>query len=480
MRTQKPTLGLLLLLACSGCLDAPGAGKIGHLDSAQVVCPGGPTVSGIDVSEWQGNINWAAAAQGHAFAIARINDGHHVDPYFQTNWAQMKANGLIRGAYQFYEPTMDPVEQANIGIAAVGQLGDGDLPVTLDVEWTSGTPTVQSIQAWIDTITAGTGKYPIIYTASGYWNQYFNGQFGNIDLWVANWSVNCPALPDSWSGWRFWQTGGGPVNGIGGNVDWDVFNGTLQDLQYFANGNAADGCTNGNRSDCGHFGCGCVDGQCNGGFCPGTGCSQGHTNACGMFGCGCADGQCNGGFCPGTGCTAKEANDCGNFGCNCVDHMCGGGFCPGQGCTAKELNDCGNFGCGCVDHKCNGGFCPGSGCTAKQALDCKNNNQDCAGGKCVDQPKQPEPDDGGMPKEPPAADAGTKPAQVDMGHAGKMGDAGAPPKNEPMGGDGGVAPMTMTSDVQGGCSVSGGRSSSVTGLALILLALLASRRRRWE
>ena len=43
----------------------------------------------------------------------------------------------------------------------------------------------------------------MIYTAVGYWDQYFNGEFGNLDLWVANYGVNCPNMPDSWSAWAF-------------------------------------------------------------------------------------------------------------------------------------------------------------------------------------------------------------------------------------------------------------------------------------
>src|SRR5205807_1649707 len=99
-------------------------------DDALTVCAAGLTVKGIDVSDWQGTINWdAATATGIGYAIARINDGNHTDSQFTRNWAQIKSHGLVRGAYQFFEPSMDAASQADIVVNAVGLLGPGDLPV---------------------------------------------------------------------------------------------------------------------------------------------------------------------------------------------------------------------------------------------------------------------------------------------------------------------------------------------------------------
>ncbi len=192
--------------------------------------------------------------------------------------------------------------------------------------------------------------------------------------------------------WEYW--GGGPGGGPCGAVNSQGC--TTQDANNCGNfgcscvngqcnGGYCDGngCTAKSVSDCGNFGCGCVDGQCNGGYCPGDGCTAKQMKDCGSFGCHCTDGKCNGGYCPGQGCTAKQMKDCGNYGCNCVDGECNGGFCPGTGCTAKETLDCTDKGCGCVDHKCSGGQCSGKGCTAKQELDCTDKGKDCSLGKCV-------------------------------------------------------------------------------------------------
>ena len=327
----------------------------GRTEGGLKVCADGPTVFGVDVSQYQGAIDWpTVAASGVTFAITRIGHGTKHDTYFETNWAAIKANGMVRGAYLFYAPTQDATLQAQHIIDSVGMLEPGDLPVTIDSEWTTGDPNAAHLATVVDLVQQGTGKRPMIYTATGYWNQYFSTEFGDLDLWVANWETNCPSIPSSWSGWLFWQTsgGGGTVPGIAGGVDEDVFNGTLDDLKKVAGLPTNTNCSATQSNNCGMFGCGCADNTCSGAYCEGTGCSAKTTENCGSFACGCVDGACSGGACEGTGCTIKETADCSSFGCGCVDHACSGGACAGTGCTYKEAADCGNFGCGCDNHAC--------------------------------------------------------------------------------------------------------------------------------
>src|SRR5215831_17896385 len=123
MRVHPLIVFVASSFAC-GCGVHGGADRIGEAREAVVVCPAGPTVSGIDVSEWQQGIDWnAVAGAGYTFAITRIGDGLYQDPYFAGNWSAIQSVGMIRGAYLFYEPNDDPVAQANLVIANVGQLG---------------------------------------------------------------------------------------------------------------------------------------------------------------------------------------------------------------------------------------------------------------------------------------------------------------------------------------------------------------------
>jgi GH25 family lysozyme M1 (1,4-beta-N-acetylmuramidase) len=207
-------------------------------------CASGSTTRGVDVSEFQGTIDWSAAKNdGIRFGIARVSDGtSHPDPMFAKNWSRMRAAGVVRGAYQFFRPTGDPIAQAKLllsKIESAGGLDDDDLPPTIDVEVSDGVSAgtvANRVNKWVDYVEEATGRAPMIYTAPGFWNGIgAPGGFSKNPLWVANWGVSCPDVPGPWGGWKFWQkTDHGRVAGIPGFVDVDVFNGSLSDLEAFA------------------------------------------------------------------------------------------------------------------------------------------------------------------------------------------------------------------------------------------------------
>ncbi|MFO0682924.1 MAG: glycoside hydrolase family 25 protein [Sandaracinus sp.] len=240
MRTPARLPLATFALALAAC--ATGPEPVSEAPGELTVCGHGPTVEGIDVSEWQGNIDWnAVAGSGVRFAIVRISDGTYRDRTFAANWNGAQAAGLLRGAYQFFEPGVDPDVQADIVIAAVGVLGPNDMPVTLDVEAPS--PSVgpaeytARIHRWVERVTNGTGRPPMIYTGRYYWDPYVaSSDFAGLPLWHAQYtSAPCPNINDRWSDWTFWQyTSTGSVPGIGGNVDRNVFNGTFEQLQALA------------------------------------------------------------------------------------------------------------------------------------------------------------------------------------------------------------------------------------------------------
>ena len=202
-------------------------------EALTVVCgahTNGP-VQGVDVSYYQGNFNWAGA---HVqFGAARISDGTgFIDPDFAGNWSRMKAAGVIRSAYQFFEPGQSEVTQANLVISKVGKLGAGDLPVMLDIEVTGGQSpsTIRArAQHWLDMVEAGTGKRPFVYSYGSFLEANLGSGFGKYPLWIANYGPVCPSVPSGWSNWKVWQYSDG-----GGSLDHDVFNGTLAELKAFA------------------------------------------------------------------------------------------------------------------------------------------------------------------------------------------------------------------------------------------------------
>src|SRR5690349_556343 len=77
---------------------------LSELEQEATVCGSGPTVKGIDVSYYQGNIDWTRVKNdGVKYAFIRVSDGlGTIDTKFETYWAQSRANGIIHGAYQFF------------------------------------------------------------------------------------------------------------------------------------------------------------------------------------------------------------------------------------------------------------------------------------------------------------------------------------------------------------------------------------------
>ncbi len=233
---------VLLSFAAVGCSSGSENACSGS-GEALSVCASGAVVKGVDVSIYQGSVNWTSVkAAGMVFAIARVSDGTGtLDSTFSPNWKGMKSAGLVRGVYQFFEPGEDPVKQADLVISEVKAAGGfiaGDLPPVMDMETTGGASdaTIQAnMQTWLDTIQKAIGRKPIIYTNLNT-SSHFGGKFGSYPLWVASWGATCPTMPNGYKGWQFWQYADtGSVSGISGGVDHDEFNGTLADLKAWAN-----------------------------------------------------------------------------------------------------------------------------------------------------------------------------------------------------------------------------------------------------
>lgn len=196
--------------------------------------------TGIDVSHFQGTVNWAeVAASGACFAFVKATEGiTYVDPQFSVNWPAMKEAGLLRGAYHFYEPADDPASQAQHFLSTV-TLETGDLPPVLDVETNGGVSSSQlwsGVSTWLQYVQTATGRQPIVYTAPGFWDANSPSlALTSYPLWLADYASQ-PTLPNGWSAWQFWQhSQTGTVPGVSTSVDLDLFNGTLSQLQEWLN-----------------------------------------------------------------------------------------------------------------------------------------------------------------------------------------------------------------------------------------------------
>jgi GH25 family lysozyme M1 (1,4-beta-N-acetylmuramidase) len=246
---RAAALALLVLLVASpafasgdGALGATGDAATGDAatpDALVLAQPPG-SVPGIDVSHWQGSIDWVqVAAAGMRFAIAKATDGQdYVDPTYATNKAGAELNGIAFGAYHFARPDTsanDAVLEADHFVDNA-DLGPGNLIPVLDIEKNEQNMTQAKITAWIldwlDRVTERLGVRPMVYTSPHGWltrtgDTTAVADAGYTVLWVAHWDVAQPTLPAAgWSGngWTFWQySSHGSVAGIVGDVDLDWY-----------------------------------------------------------------------------------------------------------------------------------------------------------------------------------------------------------------------------------------------------------------
>ena len=200
-------------------------------------CKLGPTTAGIDVSYYQGEISWSRVRRaGVHYAFIRVSDGTTVaDTKFDANWSGAKRANVLRGAYQFFRPEQNPVEQANVLINKLRAKGIGELPPVIDIEVTGGLPLatfVANARLWIEHVRSQLGVEPIVYTNYGMFRWGGAEPLARQELWLAHYTNQCPSIPPPWKQWAFWQyTENGRVDGIDGPVDLDVFAGPPEELR---------------------------------------------------------------------------------------------------------------------------------------------------------------------------------------------------------------------------------------------------------
>jgi lysozyme len=193
---------------------------------------------GIDVSEYQGEIDWEEADSIENFKIefvfVRATCGmDKVDFKFKENWKQVRNKKLIRGAYHYYRPNENSIAQAKFFVRNV-KLQKGDLPPVLDIEQLPENQSVDSLKIglhrWLDFVEAHYKVKPIIYTGESYYKDFLKDEFSDNTFWVANYNFWIENIKDDWLFWQLSEKG--VVNGIYENVDINIYNGSPKRLKY--------------------------------------------------------------------------------------------------------------------------------------------------------------------------------------------------------------------------------------------------------
>lgn len=209
------------------------------------VAPKHYAVHGVDVSRWQGDIDWVKLrSQGANFAYIKATDGgDHLDPMFRHNWKAAKAAGVKRGAYHFFYWCRVASEQADWFIRHVPKDPDA-LPPVIDVEYNhqsdckmrlSRAKVLEKMQVFMDRLERHYGKRPVIYTAPDFYADNLQGAFTNYPFWLRAVAQH-PSKVYPNRKWVFWQySGSGLSQGVNEKIDLNVFRGSVDDWHDWLN-----------------------------------------------------------------------------------------------------------------------------------------------------------------------------------------------------------------------------------------------------
>ncbi len=191
-------------------------------------------LTGIDISWHSGDIQWdKVLAQNFGFIIVKATEGEDLkDKKFDLYWHVLKDMKVIRGAYHFYVTEDDPGRQAKFFIENV-KLGPGDLRPIVDIELVGhGTEgkLYPKLKEFLDLLEAHYRVKPIIYTAPRFWDKHFRRHLSGYPLWVAEYGVDDPSIPEGWKIWHLWQyTENATISGIEKETDLSRMNKNIRD-----------------------------------------------------------------------------------------------------------------------------------------------------------------------------------------------------------------------------------------------------------
>lgn len=193
---------------------------------------------GVDISEYQDKINWEDVKEiegGYPieFAFIRASVGNdRADYKFKKYWKKAKEKGWVCGAYHYYRPNENSIEQADNFIKQV-TLVEGDFPPVLDIEKLPRQQSIERLKVglrrWLERVEQHYGVKPIIYSSESYYEDFLKDDFENYPFWIANYTAFYKDIDDEWSLWQFSENG--KVHGIKGPVDINIYNGTSVEMK---------------------------------------------------------------------------------------------------------------------------------------------------------------------------------------------------------------------------------------------------------
>ncbi len=189
---------------------------------SQSPCSNNSCKKGIDVSKFQGDIQWTKVkSSGISFCISKATQGTKItDPKFKANW---EGSEILesRSAYHFYVTTRKGKKQAKYFMKSVGEKKWKEkLAPVIDIERIDGDVTTEEwhkqLRICLKFVERKWNVKPIIYSSENFYKTYLAESFKEYPVWIARYRQKGPEM-QSWMIWQY--TDSGKVNGIKGNVD---------------------------------------------------------------------------------------------------------------------------------------------------------------------------------------------------------------------------------------------------------------------
>lgn len=181
-------------------------------------------MEGIDVSHYQGSIDWdeVAGEDAISYVYLKATEGASlVDHTYRRNLTEARRVGLSVGSYHFYRPNISWQKQFE-NMTSVVKAEEQDLVPIIDIEHRGGVSEaafIADLRAFIEKVTEFYGKKPLLYTYHNFYNRYLVGEFSDYHFMIARYRSDRPTLNDG-KDYIMWQyTASGSLSGITGDVD---------------------------------------------------------------------------------------------------------------------------------------------------------------------------------------------------------------------------------------------------------------------
>jgi len=237
----------VILIVCTFTMAGQQDSSIPLLPSPQ----GDALLFGMDVSHFQGEINWDQVKQNEpeiTFVFVKATESTNLkDAHFEKNWTSAGQRGILRGAFHFFKTNKNAKTQADLFINTVKKLEPNDLPPLLNLESYRYSELdedtfenyINKVLTWLEEVEKALGVKPVIYAGPDFARDYLtDNRFSGYALVVADYETvsAAPKMWGAWEGktWTFWQySADHKVNGISDPVNLAKFNGSARELSNF-------------------------------------------------------------------------------------------------------------------------------------------------------------------------------------------------------------------------------------------------------